>query len=74
LSLKVKSKCLPPQHPDIGTTVVNIGLVHEKKGDFQQALVYFKRAAEIYRHSLGSTHPDVIENDQRIKRVSSKLK
>jgi tetratricopeptide (TPR) repeat protein len=55
-------------------TLENIGLVYEDKRDFEQALSYFEKAAKIYRHSLSSTHPNVIKIDQAIKRVSSKLK
>jgi hypothetical protein len=32
-----------------------------------------KKAATIYRHSLPSTHHDVIQIEQMIRRISSKL-
>jgi hypothetical protein len=55
-------------------TLGNIGLIYEHKRDFQQALSYFHKAAKIYRHSLSSTHPNMIQIEESIKRVSSKVK
>jgi tetratricopeptide (TPR) repeat protein len=55
-------------------TLENIGLIYEQKRDFEQALFYFDKAAKIYRYSLSSTHPYVIQIEESIKRVSSKLK
>ena len=50
----------------------NIGVVYERKKEWKQALVYYQKAATIYRHSLPPQHPDVIRIENSIKRVSSK--
>jgi hypothetical protein len=50
-------------------TLENIGHVYEHKNDFQQSLSYIEKASKIYRHSLPSTHPNVIKIEQVIKRV-----
>jgi tetratricopeptide (TPR) repeat protein len=64
---------LPPQHPNIAMTLENIGLVYEDKNNFPQAHSYFEKAAKIYHHSLPSTHPHIINIDQCITRISSKM-
>jgi tetratricopeptide (TPR) repeat protein len=74
LSLKIKSKSLPPQHLNIAVTLENIGFVYEKKDNFEQAVVYYEKAANIFHHSLPSTHANINQIDQSIKRISSKLK
>jgi tetratricopeptide (TPR) repeat protein len=73
LSLKIKSKSLSPQHPSIASTFENMGYVYENRGAYLQALSYLEKAATIYRQALPSTHPDVIQIEQSIQRVSSKL-
>jgi tetratricopeptide (TPR) repeat protein len=52
----------------------NVGLVYEDKGEYQQALGYYEKAAIIYRHALPSTHPNIIKTEQFIQRVLSKMK
>lgn len=58
----------------VGMTMENIGLLHENKKDFQQALKYYEEAASFYRQNLSSTHFDVIQIEDNIQRVSSHLK
>lgn len=73
LSLKIKYKSLSPQHVSIASTFENMGYVYENRGAYLQALSYFEKAATIYRHALPATHPDVIQIEQSIQRVSLKL-
>lgn len=72
-SLKLKSKSLPIQHPSIALTLENMGYVYENTGAYLQALSYLEKAAMIYRHSLPPTHHDVMQIEESIQRVSSKL-
>jgi tetratricopeptide (TPR) repeat protein len=74
LSLKIKSKSLPAQHPSIASTFENMGYVYENRGAYLQSLSYLEKAATIYRQSLPSTHHDVLQIEQSIQRVTSKLK
>ena len=37
----------------------NIGLVYQKKGDLENALVQYQKALEIRTRVFGSDHPDV---------------
>jgi tetratricopeptide (TPR) repeat protein len=73
-SLRISKQSLSPQHPDIAMTLNNTGTVYEDKNEYQQALSYFEQAAAIYRHSLPSKRPNIIQLEQDIKRVSLKLK
>ena len=74
LSLKIKSKSLPYQHSENASTIANIGVVHEKKGDCRKALSFYEEAAIIYRHVLPPSHPDLLDIEQDIQRVSMSLK
>lgn len=72
-SLEIFRKSRPPYHTDIALTLGNIGTVYEKKNDYQQALTYFRLALDIYRHSSLSTHPQIIQLEEAIKRISLKI-
>jgi tetratricopeptide (TPR) repeat protein len=73
LALEIFRKSLLPYHADIAMVLRNIGLVYQGKGEFQQALSCLKQALTIYRHSLSVTHPDMIQIEQIIRRISTKL-
>jgi hypothetical protein len=51
-----------------------MGLVHERQCEWKQSLEHYQKAAVIRRHSLPSHHPDVIQIEKDIVRVSSNLK
>jgi hypothetical protein len=51
-----------------------MGYVYENRGAYLQSLSYLEKAATIYRQSLPSTHHDVLQIEQSIQRVTSKLK
>ena len=72
-SLTIKSKYLPAQHPSIASTLENLGYVYENRGAYLQALSYLEKAAVIYHHCLAATHHDVVQIENNIRRVSSKL-
>ncbi|CAF4916992.1 unnamed protein product [Rotaria sp. Silwood2] len=74
LSLKIYKKSLPPEHPHVAMTLENMGLAHEDNDDLEQALVFYKKAASIFRHCLPLTHPRVIEIESDVQRILSSLK
>ncbi|CAF2306788.1 unnamed protein product [Rotaria sp. Silwood2] len=74
LSLKIKLKSLPINHQDIALTYKNIGLIYEMKDDFSKAKLFYEKAASIRRHIFSSTHRDIIQIEQDIKRVLMKTK
>ncbi|CAF1407001.1 unnamed protein product [Rotaria sordida] len=74
LLLKIKSKSHLINHLDIGLTLENICLINEMKGDFAQAKLFYEKAALIRHHNLSSTHCNVIQIEQDIKRILMKIK
>ncbi len=46
--------------PHAATTLNNLGAVHEKLGEFDQAEVFYIRAIRITEHSLNPEHPRLI--------------
>lgn len=69
-SYEIKFKSLPSQHVSLASTLENIGLVYEQKQIFQQAFIYYERAAKIFREIFLPTHNHVIDIDESINRVS----
>lgn len=73
LSLKIFKKSRSSQHPSIATTMKSIGLIYENKNDLEQALSFLKKAANIYKCSLSADHQDIIQIEQDIQRIVSKM-
>jgi len=71
---RIFTKSLPPNHPDLAMTMMNIGNSYEAKGDFRQAYSYMSKAMEILHQSLSSTSPEMIQLNESIKRLSLKAK
>jgi hypothetical protein len=55
------------------STIRNIGLVHETLGNLNQALTHFEKVASKRHQLLPSNHPDIIQIEGDIRRVSSQL-
>ena len=73
-SLQIGLKSLPGDHPDIARSYECIGLIHEKKREWKEALELFEKALNIYQHSFSSQHPDILRAKACIERVSANLK
>jgi len=56
-ALALREKYLPPEHPDLGWSLNNIGTTLFNKGDFEEAEPYLRRAIEIWTKGLGPEHP-----------------
>ncbi|CAF2151482.1 unnamed protein product [Rotaria magnacalcarata] len=59
-------RLLPEQHPDIASCLGNIGLVYEDLLDYDQALVYYRRAFEMDKNILPCAHENLINDFNRI--------
>ncbi|CAF1278807.1 unnamed protein product [Adineta steineri] len=63
----IRIKFLPPNHPDIATSLTNLGRIYQKlahysnglSNDLERALEYYKAALEIRQESLSNNHPDI---------------
>ena len=51
-----------------------MGAVYTDKGNLQQALVYFEKAAAIYRQTLHRNHQHVQEVERNIRDIRTALK
>ncbi len=58
-SLAIRKKHLPSDHPDLGGSYNNIGIVHDCLGHSDLALEHYNRSLEIRLKSLPAQHPDV---------------
>jgi serine/threonine protein kinase/tetratricopeptide (TPR) repeat protein len=58
-ALALKEKVLPPEHPDIATSLGNLALSLQEMERYQEALDYIDRAIVIIEKGLGSAHPDL---------------
>jgi len=60
---------LGPDHPDTATSYNNIGDVYDAKGDYENALVEYRKALEIQLKVLGPDHPDTATSYNNIGAV-----
>eukprot|EP00282_Hemiselmis_andersenii_P038895 CAMPEP_0169445508 /NCGR_PEP_ID=MMETSP1042-20121227/10477_1 /TAXON_ID=464988 /ORGANISM="Hemiselmis andersenii, Strain CCMP1180" /LENGTH=59 /DNA_ID=CAMNT_0009556909 /DNA_START=15 /DNA_END=190 /DNA_ORIENTATION=+ len=52
-------KALGHDHVDVAATYNNMGVVHEKLGEYKKALEYYNMALKIRVEKLGHDHVDV---------------
>lgn len=74
LTLQIQTKAFAINHPEIATTYKNLGLAQEIQGDWNQAKTFYEKSAQIRRRSLPATHPDVLQIEQDLRRIGSKVK
>ena len=51
-------KILPAVHPDIAMALYVIGVVHHRKGLYDEAMGYYQESLEMRRECLPAVHPD----------------
>jgi eukaryotic-like serine/threonine-protein kinase len=56
-ALLLKRKVLPPDHPDIGLSLLAIAVVQNELGDHGAALVAADKAVDIYQNAYGKESP-----------------
>ena len=57
-SLEIHKRTHVPNHPDMGISYNNIGLVYYNVGEYSKALSFQEKALEIRQQSLSLNHPD----------------
>ncbi|CAF1470670.1 unnamed protein product, partial [Rotaria sp. Silwood1] len=55
----IKKKTLPPNHPDLASSYLNIGSVYYSMGEYSKALSSYERSLEIRKIALPPNHPDL---------------
>jgi tetratricopeptide (TPR) repeat protein len=58
-ALAIQEKALGPDHPDIATSLNNLGELHYKQGRYVEAQPLYERALAIQEKALGPGHPNV---------------
>ncbi|CAF1187811.1 unnamed protein product [Adineta steineri] len=59
ISLAIKQKTLPPDHPDLAISYNIIGEVHAKMGNYSKAIPFYEKVLRIRQQSLSLNHPDL---------------
>ncbi|CAF1246365.1 unnamed protein product [Adineta steineri] len=58
-SLAIWEKCLPDNHPHLGDSYGNIGVLQRFLGNKDLSLEYFQKSLQIRTKSLPAQHPDI---------------
>ena len=58
-ALVMWKETLGDKHPDVATSLNNVGGTYGKLGDHQQALEYHEQALAMWKETLGDKHPSV---------------
>ena len=72
-ALKILEKTLSSSNPELAVCYCGLGLINEQREKFELALAYYGKTATIYREIFAPTHPDVVQIEQHIQRILSKL-
>ncbi len=72
-ALEMWQKSLPENHPDIATSLNNIGYSYYNLGKHQEALEYFKKALEMRQKLLPENHPDIAATLNNLRQSYDKL-
>ncbi|CAF1003412.1 unnamed protein product [Rotaria sordida] len=59
MSLRIKRKALPEDHPSLANTYNNIGGVYHNMGDYSKAVEFYKQAIKIKEKALPPNDPDL---------------
>ena len=73
ISLEMRRKSLPVDHPLLATSYNNIGLVYRNMGEYSKALEYLERALYSLEKSLPANHPNITTVKNNIYRMKPRL-
>ncbi|CAF4214492.1 unnamed protein product, partial [Rotaria sordida] len=68
-ALEIWKIALPPNHPDLASSYLNIGSVYYSMGEYSKALSSYERSLEIRKIALPPNHPDLASSYQGIGSV-----
>ncbi len=58
-TIAIRERALGTDHPDVATSLNNLGEAHRVQGRYAEARALYERALAIREHALGTDHPDV---------------
>jgi tetratricopeptide (TPR) repeat protein len=68
-ALKIRQQLLPPNHPDLAKSDMNIGNVYKSMDEYSKALSSYEKDLEISQQSLPPNHPDLAKSYNNIGNV-----
>src|ERR1039458_9928979 len=68
-SLAIKENALPPDHPDVATTLLALASLYCDLGDYAQGMEMGKRCLQIREKAFGSAHQDVAASLSVLARI-----
>jgi tetratricopeptide (TPR) repeat protein len=57
-------------HPNIATSLLNIGVIYDKQEDYSRALDYYERALKIFQVFYKQNHSSIIWLEKRINEIT----
>ncbi|CAF1373570.1 unnamed protein product [Rotaria sordida] len=69
MSLKIKRKTLPENHPSLANTYHNIGQVYNNMGDYSKAYEFYEKAVKIREEDLPPNHRNLASSYNNIGAV-----
>ena len=73
-ALAIRRKSLPPDHPDIATSLNNLGMVQSELREYAAAKQSHEQALAIRRKSLPPDHPDIAQSLNNLGNVQYELR
>ncbi|CAF1603358.1 unnamed protein product [Adineta ricciae] len=68
-ALQIDGLHLPKDHPKIAQTYANMAVMYQSKQDYQNALIYFEKACEIFLNTFSKTHVSVEKLRKTIRAI-----
>jgi tetratricopeptide (TPR) repeat protein len=72
-ALVIQQQSLPPNHPDLAKSYLNIGSVYGSMGDYPKALSYYEKDLAITHQSLPPHHPYLAKTYNNIGTVYNRM-
>jgi Flp pilus assembly protein TadD len=68
-ALEIRARILDPNHATTATSLNNLGMLLDGKGDLQGARPFLERALAIYEKALGPNHPTTATIRNNLRRL-----
>ena len=72
-TLEFRRRVLPKNHPEIGTSCLNIGSSYRQAGDFHRAVERAREALRILQAALPPSHPHVKTAQELVRQIEGDI-
>ena len=73
-ALKVAEQNVGPDHPHVATSLNNLALLYQTRGDYASSVPLYKRSLAILEKALGPGHPNVATSLENLAALYRALK